>query len=85
MTVRYSAEDHVARVTIDRADRMNAVDEPTADSLEEVWRQIESDSSIRAVVLTGSGDKAAPTQVEKKNVVVAILTLLLSIPALLGT
>jgi crotonobetainyl-CoA hydratase len=37
---------------------MNAVDEPTADSLEEVWRQIESDSSIRAVVLTGSGDKA---------------------------
>jgi crotonobetainyl-CoA hydratase len=37
---------------------MNAVDEPTADSLEDVWCRIESDPTIRAVVLTGSGDKA---------------------------
>lgn len=36
MTVLFTIEDHVARVTIDRADRMNAVDEATADRLEEI-------------------------------------------------
>ncbi len=34
MTVAFSVDDHVARVTIDRAERMNAVDEDTADRLE---------------------------------------------------
>lgn len=58
MTVQVSIADHVARVTIDRAERMNAVDEPTADALEATWQRIESDPDIRAVVLTGSGDKA---------------------------
>jgi crotonobetainyl-CoA hydratase len=58
MTVKYTVDDHVARVTIDRADRMNAVDEPTADRLEEIWQSIEADGDIRVVVLTGSGEKA---------------------------
>ena len=58
MTVGFSVDDHVARVTIDRADRMNAVDEDTADQLETIWQRVEADADIRAVVLTGSGDKA---------------------------
>lgn len=58
MTVIVSIENHVARVTIDRADRMNAVDEETADRLEDTWQRIESDPEIRVVVLTGSGEKA---------------------------
>ena len=33
MAVSYLLENHVARVTIDRADRMNAVDETTAAEL----------------------------------------------------
>ena len=41
MTVQVAIADHVARVTIDRADRMNAVDEITADKLEETWQRIE--------------------------------------------
>lgn len=58
MTLQVDIENHVARVTIDRADRMNAVDEVTADKLEETWRRIESDPDVRVVVLTGSGEKA---------------------------
>jgi enoyl-CoA hydratase/carnithine racemase len=58
MTVSYLLEDHVARVTIDRADRMNAVDETTADELEAIWQRIEADNEVRVVVLTGSGEKA---------------------------
>jgi crotonobetainyl-CoA hydratase len=58
MTVQYSVENHVARVTIDRADRMNAVDAATWDTLESIWQRIEADPEVRVVVLTGSGDRA---------------------------
>ena len=58
MTVLYSVANHVARVTIDRADRMNAVDDATADELEAIWQRIEGDPDVRAVVLSGSGEKA---------------------------
>lgn len=58
MAVKFIVADHVARVTIDRPDRMNAVDEETADELESIWQQVEADNDIRVVVLTGSGEKA---------------------------
>ncbi|MGI9272856.1 MAG: enoyl-CoA hydratase-related protein [Woeseiaceae bacterium] len=58
MGVSYSFDNHVARVSIDRAERMNAVDETTADELEAIWQRIESDNDVRVVVLTGSGEKA---------------------------
>lgn len=58
MTVTFAVADHVARVTIDRPERRNAVDNATADRLEEIWQRIEADPDIRVVVLTGSGDKA---------------------------
>ena len=32
MSIQYVVKDHVARVTIDRPDRMNAIDEASEDS-----------------------------------------------------
>jgi crotonobetainyl-CoA hydratase len=58
MAVKFKVADYVARVTIDRPDRMNAVDEETADELDSIWQQVEADNDIRVVVLTGSGEKA---------------------------
>lgn len=58
MSVNFSVEEHVARVTIDRPERRNAVDAATADLLEEAWQEIEANPDVRVVVLTGSGDKA---------------------------
>ena len=58
MSVVFEVDGHVARVTIDRPDRMNAVDDATADRLEQTWQQIEADPEVRVVVLTGSGEKA---------------------------
>jgi crotonobetainyl-CoA hydratase len=58
MAVTFAVTEHVARVTIDRADRMNAVDEATADELEAIWQRVEASNDIRVVILTGSGEKA---------------------------
>ena len=67
MPVNFSLQDHVARVTIDRADRMNAVDDATADELEAIWQRIESDNDVRVVVLTGSGEKAFSAGADMKQ------------------
>ncbi|MYM56371.1 enoyl-CoA hydratase-related protein [Thalassovita mangrovi] len=58
MSVDFVKDGHVARVTIDRPDRMNAVDQATDRALEAIWSEIEGDADIRCVVLTGAGDKA---------------------------
>ncbi|MFY1677468.1 enoyl-CoA hydratase/isomerase family protein [Streptomyces sp. WMMC905] len=48
----------VAVVTLDRPARLNAVDLAMAEELERVWRAFRHDDRVRAVVLTGSGDRA---------------------------
>tara|TARA_B100000579_G_C22746440_1_gene811795 strand:+ start:292 stop:1071 length:780 start_codon:yes stop_codon:yes gene_type:complete len=58
MTIKFSIEDNIARVTIDREDRMNAIDQDTAEALEVIWNKIEADYDLRAVVITGVGSKA---------------------------
>ena len=58
MSVEYEVVDHVARVTIARPESYNAIDASTASALEEIWTQIEADSAVRVVVLTGAGNKA---------------------------
>ena len=37
MSIRFVVEDHVARVTIDRPDRMNAIDEASEAELMRIW------------------------------------------------
>ena len=58
MSAELEIIDQVARVTINRIDRMNAVDAETEAALENIWQQIEADDSLRCVVLTGAGDRA---------------------------
>ncbi|MGN9843525.1 crotonase/enoyl-CoA hydratase family protein [Nonomuraea sp. H19] len=58
MTVRIEREDQVVVVTIDREQKLNALDYPTIDALLAQLDLIDSDDSIRAVILTGAGRKA---------------------------
>ena len=58
MSVAFSVEDRVARVTLDRPDRMNAVDAETEAELEAIWSEIERRDDISCVVLTGAGESA---------------------------
>ena len=67
MPVRFEVAGHVARVTIDRPEVMNAVDALTEQELQAIWSRIEADRSIRAVVLTGAGERAFCTGADMKN------------------
>jgi enoyl-CoA hydratase len=57
-TVRYAREGATAIVTIDRPERRNAVDGPTAVALHEALTRFESEDDARAMVLTGAGELA---------------------------
>ena len=56
--VRYERIGAAAVVTIDRPERRNAVDGPTAAALGEAYRRFEADDDARVLVLTGAGDAA---------------------------
>lgn len=67
MSVLFDVADQVARVTIDRPDRMNAVDPATDAALNRIWSEIEGRDDIRCVVLTGAGDRAFSAGADLKS------------------
>jgi len=58
MPIRFALADHVARVTIDRPEVLNAIDVASERELQALWARIEADPEVRVVVLTGTGERA---------------------------
>lgn len=56
--VRCETRDHVAYVTLDRPDVLNAMDLRMHEELGAVWDYVETDDEVRVAVLTGAGDRA---------------------------
>lgn len=67
MPIRLEIKDHVARVTIDRPEVLNAVDAAAERELEATWRAIETDRDVRVIVLTGAGERAFSTGADMKG------------------
>ncbi|WP_447039108.1 enoyl-CoA hydratase/isomerase family protein [Streptomyces sp. DSM 118878] len=55
----------VAVLTLDRPERHNAIDLETAAGLVAAWRGFRFDDSVRAVVVTGAGDRAFCTGIDR--------------------
>jgi enoyl-CoA hydratase/carnithine racemase len=58
LEVRYDVRDHVARVTIERESKRNALSFETTSELLDCLRQANRDRDVRVIVLTGAGEKA---------------------------
>jgi len=56
--IRVEAEAGVARITVHRPDKLNALNAATVSELERAFHAVASDSSVRGVIITGSGEKA---------------------------
>ena len=68
MSARLEIAEHVARVTIDRPEVLNAIDGDTETELETIWQRLEADRDVRVVVLTGAGDRGFCVGSDMKNV-----------------
>ena len=58
MSVRYELAEGVATLTIDRPERRNAIDGPTADALQNHFEEFAADDDASVLVLTGAGEDA---------------------------
>ena len=52
MSVRLDIAERVARIVIDRPDRMNAIDAATETELEAVWQEPQRRDDVSCIVLT---------------------------------
>lgn len=57
-TLLVSLQDGLLTVTINRPDKMNALNRIVFEELEQVLNGVEADEEIKAVIITGAGDKA---------------------------
>jgi enoyl-CoA hydratase len=53
-----STEDGVARLTVNRPQKLNAMNAETLDEIDSVFTRLAADDAVRAVVVTGAGEKA---------------------------
>ncbi|OAD46763.1 enoyl-CoA hydratase/isomerase family protein [Polaribacter atrinae] len=51
-------KDSLAQITINRPKKLNALNKVTIIELNEAFEELEDDTKIRAIILTGSGEKA---------------------------
>ena len=59
--------DHIATVTVNRPGRLNAVDFDTATQLKRVMSDVAGDTTVRAVIVTGAGEKAFVVGADKSE------------------
>lgn len=57
-TISYETDDRVARITLNRPDKMNALSLELCDEVEDAVAEADKDPEVRVVVLTGAGGKA---------------------------
>jgi crotonobetainyl-CoA hydratase/dehydration protein DpgD len=56
--VRYEKRDHVAYITLDRPEVLNAMDLRMHEELGVIWDDVESDDDVRVAILAGAGERA---------------------------
>src|SRR4051794_18157220 len=66
-TLLYEERNGVAIVTLNRPDVYNAFNRAMERELQLVWRSLRSNDDVRAVVLTGAGEKAFCTGIDREE------------------
>ncbi len=64
-TIRYEQRGSVAWILLDRPDRYHAFNKVMCDEISGLWRRLRTDDSVKAVVLTATGDKAFCTGIDR--------------------
>jgi enoyl-CoA hydratase/carnithine racemase len=58
-TIRYeTSDDHVATITLNRPDVLNAFDRTMCEEMRDAWKAVKEDPAVNAVVLRAAGDRA---------------------------
>ncbi|TCR70649.1 enoyl-CoA hydratase-related protein [Bosea sp. BK604] len=58
MALKFSIDNHVATITLDRPEALNALDPETQQELWDAFHAVKTDAQARVVIVTGAGEKA---------------------------
>lgn len=67
----YRKHHQVCTITLNRPDALNSIDSRTAQELVDAAEKVDEDSDLRAVVITGAGDRAFSVGMDLKELVEA--------------
>lgn len=62
-------DDHILHVTLNRPERLNAVDRPMRAELVALWQSVKQRADLRCVVVTGAGSRAFCVGMDLKSLV----------------
>ncbi len=69
MSIDFSLDQHIATITINRPERMNAMDAAHYDALSEAWVRVRDDPEVRVAIITGAGEKSFSSGADLKSFV----------------
>lgn len=69
MAIDFSLDAHVATITINRPERLNAMDSEHYAALSAAWMRVRDDPDIRVAIVTGAGEKSFTTGADLKSFV----------------
>jgi E-phenylitaconyl-CoA hydratase len=67
LPVDFTIRDHVATITLNRPEVMNALDPEARAAFAACWRRVAEDDAVRVVILTGAGERAFCTGADLKK------------------
>ena len=72
MAIDFKVSDEgIALITINRPERLNAMDAEHYQALSQAWCRVRDDSAIRVAIITGAGEKAFTTGADIKSFLTA--------------
>jgi E-phenylitaconyl-CoA hydratase len=71
LAIEFALSDGVAIVTINRPERLNAMDAEHYSALSEAWTKVRDDPGIRVAIVTGAGERAFTVGADLKSFVSA--------------
>jgi E-phenylitaconyl-CoA hydratase len=57
-TILFDVKDHVATITLNRPERLNATNDQSRTELASAWGLVRDDSDVRVAIITGAGSRA---------------------------
>lgn len=71
MSIDVTVESSIATITINRPDRLNAMDAEHYRGLSVAWERVRDDTAIRVAIVTGAGDRSFSTGADIKSFLTA--------------
>ena len=75
MSIDVTVENNIATITINRPERLNAMDAEHYQGLSEAWTRVRDDTNIRVAIVTGAGERSFSTGADIKSFLTAPLEL----------